>query len=876
LLGCLEETTIAAFADARLPLGEAGQVRRHARLCVTCRDSVIAAFARSGVGAAVATQRLAIVEPVVEREPLPAGTAVGRYTVLSLVGRGGMGEVYAAYDPGLDRRVALKLMSATGAARDDNAQERLTREAQAIAKLSHPNVVIVHDVGSFEGQVFVAMEFVEGATLAAWLVERPRTWREVLDIFVQAARGLATAHAAGLVHRDFKPQNVMVARDGTARVMDFGLARRIDQEEPAREVGGAAPASADMSLTRTGELAGTPLYMAPEQFVGSRVDARTDQFSFCVSLYWALSGVHPFGASSPAEISSAVVRGVVAVPPKKIAAPSRVQRALLRGLSTDPGARWPSMDALVDELLRDPRRQRRRFGWMGVAALLAAAVAFSAVQLSRRSRALCSAGPDRLAGTWEAAEGAGPASRRERVRAAILSSGTAEPRPAWDRVSALLDRYAAKWVTAYRDACEATHVRHEQSEEVLDLRMACLGDNVDSARALTDLLAVGDRAVIDHAVEAAASLEDLTSCGAAAQVHSGLRPPRDPRVRAAVEEARKKLKEGATLRQAGEVDRVVAIATSVLARADVASYCPVQAEALLLEGQAQVHLGKQSIPALERAVETGERCGHDRVVAAAMDALVFVHTYDDWAAAERWAKLAAAVLERMGGDPVVEGWLANDLGALRYEQGRWEEARQQYERAIALKKRALGSDNPDIAGSLSNLAADLTKLHRYDEALATVETALAISRKWVASDSFNTAINLTNEGEVLTEMKRFPEATAAYRRSWEIADAKIPADNPVRFEPLFGLATVALEQGDAQDAVSKLERVLDAWQRLRAMPVDIARAQFKLATALDRADRDPAGARDLARQAAATFASQPAFEPQRREVQAWLDGRGER
>jgi tetratricopeptide (TPR) repeat protein len=876
LLGCLEENTVAAFAEARLPLAEAGEVRRHARLCVTCRDSVIAAFARSGIAAAIATEHLAIVEAAVERDPLPAGTAVGRYTVLALVGRGGMGEVYAAYDPGLDRRVALKLMSATGGDRDDNAQERLTREAQAIAKLSHPNVVIVHDVGSFEGQVFVAMEFVEGATLAAWLVERPRGWREVLDVFIQAARGLAAAHAAGLVHRDFKPQNVMVARDGTARVMDFGLARRIDQEEPARDLGAAGPVSADLSLTRTGELVGTPLYMAPEQFAAGRVDARTDQFSFCVALYWALCGVHPFGASSPAEISSAVARGAVAVPPKKIAAPSRVQRALLRGLSTDPEARWPSMDALVDELLRDPRRQRRRLGWVGVAALLGGAVAFSAVQLSHRSRALCSAGAERLSGTWETADGAGPASRRARVHAAILSSGTAEPQQAWDRISSLLDRYAGKWVAAYRDACEATHVRSEQSEEVLDLRMACLGDNLDSARALTDLVASGDRAVIDHAVEAAAPLEDLTSCGAAAQVRSGLRPPRDPRVRAAAEEARKKLKEGATLRQAGESDRAIAFANTVLARADVASYCPVQAEALLLEGQAQVHLGKGSIPALERAVETGERCGHDRVVAAAMGALVFVHTYDDWAAAERWGKLAAAVLERMGGDPILESWLANNLGALRYEQGRWEEARQEYERAIALKKRALGTDNPDVAGSESSLAAVLTKLHRYDESLAAIESALAIYGKWVASDSIYFANTLTNKGEALTEMKRYQEAAAAYRKSWEIADAKFPADNPLRFEPLFGLAAVALEQGDAQGAVSKLERVLDAWQRLGAMPVDIARAQLELAMALGRAHRDPSRAQALARQAATTFASQPAFEPQRQEAQAWLDRRSER
>jgi tetratricopeptide (TPR) repeat protein len=871
LLGCLEEHTVAAFAGARLPLAEAGRVRRHAQECVTCRDSVLTAFARSGVGAADAEERLAAAAP---REPLPAGTAVGRYTVLGLVGQGGMGEVYAAYDPGLDRRIALKLMSAS--AQDDNAQERLSREAQAIAKLSHPNVVIVHDVGTFGGQVFLAMEFVEGATLGAWLVERPREWREVLAMFIQAARGLAAAHAAGLVHRDFKPQNVMVANDGTARVMDFGLARRIDSEEAEPEHGAPAPGPANPSLTRTGELVGTPLYMAPEQFAGGRVDARTDQFSFCVALYWALSGVHPFGASSPAEISGAVARGIVTAPPKKIGAPTRIQKALLRGLSTDPEARWPSMDALIHELLRDPRRQQRRLAWVALAAVLAAAVGVSAVQVSRRSRAVCSAGPERLGGAWEATERAGSSSRRERMRAAVLKSGTAEPAQTWERISSLLDRYGAKWVAAYRDACEATHVRGEQSEGVLDLRMACLNDNLDSARALTDLVAAGDRGVIDHAVEAAASLEDLTSCGAAAQVRSGLRPPRDPSLRGAVDEARRKLKEGSALRQAGELERAMAIADGVLARADVASYCPVEAEALLLKGMAQVQKShKEAVAPLERAVETGERCGHDRVVAAAMGDLVFAHAYDSWPEAERWAKLGAAVLQRMGGDPILESWLANDLGVVRWEQGRWEDARQEFERAIALKKRALAPDNPDIAGSQANLISILGKLRRFDEAESVAESALAIDRKWMASDSLLLAIALTNQGEVLLEMKRYADSAAAYREAWAITAAKMAASNPLRFEPLYGLAAVSLARGDAADAVSKLEQVVAGWQRLDALPVDLARARFKLALALEAAHRDPARARDLARQASAAYASQPSFEAQRREVEAWLGGRGQ-
>jgi tetratricopeptide (TPR) repeat protein len=883
-VGCLEENTVLAFAEARLSPDSRAAVEAHARDCSHCQ-ALVAAVAlnlptgatlreRPGIAAAAATGARSNQENAqasVPHEPLTPGTSFARYTILGLVGRGGMGEVYAAYDPSLDRRVALKVLSSATGVRSARGHERLLREAQVTAGLSHPNVVVVHDVGSFEGQMYIAMEFVDGSTLGAWVAERPRTWEEILGIFVQAAKGLGAAHSEGLVHRDFKPQNVMVSKGGIARVMDFALARRIDELEGSRE-GEHGPQVADHSLTKTGELLGTPLYMAPEQFVRARVDARTDQFSFCVALYWALCGVHPFGGGSGAELVRNLARGQVIAPAKKVAAPARIQRALVRGLSADPEARWPSMDALVTELLRDPRRQLHRLGWAMFAAAGAIAIGLAAGQVSRRSRAVCSSGAAHLAGVWETVDWAGPTSRRARIEAAISASGASEPAQTWNRISSLLDRYASKWVAAYRDACEATHVRAEQSEEILDLRMTCLNDNLDSARVLTDLIAAGDRAVIDHAVEAAGSLEDLSTCSAAAQVRSGLRPPRDPLLRRAVEESRRKLKEGDALRQAGEFDRAVAVADAVFTRSDVASYCPVQAEALLLKGLAQwITASKAAVVSLERAVNTGERCGHDRVVASAMGGLVFLYAYSDWRAAERWATLADAVLKRMGGDPILEGWLANNLGSLRYEQGRWEEGRKEEERAIALKEGALGEDNIDVGISQSNLAEMLTMLHRYDDALVAIESALTTGRKWLLADSFYIGNSLANKGKALLALGRLVEADTCFRQAWMIFEAKLSADNPRRLEPLRGLADVSLKRDDVREAVSTLERVVDSGQRFEIAPLYLAPAQFDLARALDQGNRDPLRARSLARRAAAAFASQPTFEPQRREVEAWLD-----
>jgi serine/threonine protein kinase len=246
--------------------------------------------------------------PAPATSALGRGDRLGRYVIIDLLGSGGMGVVYTAYDPDLDRRVALKLLRPDrGPSWGETGRLRLLREAQAIARLSHPNVIAVYDAGSFGDQVFVAMEFIEGGTLRQWLEERP-PWREVLDRFLLAGRGLAAAHAAGLVHRDFKPDNVLLSRDGRVRVMDFGLARPIG--EPSRMEEWRAPAGSGGNLasplTQWGEALGTPGYMAPEQLRGEASDARSDQFSFCVSLYEALYGERPFLGDSPREIVDAV------------------------------------------------------------------------------------------------------------------------------------------------------------------------------------------------------------------------------------------------------------------------------------------------------------------------------------------------------------------------------------------------------------------------------------------------------------------------------------------------------------------------------------------------------------------------------------------
>ncbi len=315
---------------------------------------------------------------------LVRGATVGRYVVLQMVGAGGMGIVYAAYDPELDRKVALKLLRGDSRSSETTTgRTRLQREAQAMARLQHPNVIAVHDVGTFRDRVFVAMEFVEGQTLTRWLSPR-RSAKEVLDQFLLAGEGLVAAHAAGLVHRDFKPDNVLVGDDGRVRVMDFGLARPAGEWVPVGDVA-VTDQTSDSSvshdafatpLTRTGALMGTPAYMAPEQHVGLAADARSDQFSYCVALYEGLYGERPFRGDSLAALAFDVTQGKVGPARAGPQVPGWVRRVLLRGLAVEPEKRWPGMDALLAALRADPREKRRRwFAAAAVTALVAGGVA---------------------------------------------------------------------------------------------------------------------------------------------------------------------------------------------------------------------------------------------------------------------------------------------------------------------------------------------------------------------------------------------------------------------------------------------------------------------------------------------------------------------
>ncbi len=352
---CLDDETVFALVLGKLSEGALPAIETHLAGCADCR-TVVGETARFLTKSGEA-------DTAPEGDPdapklLAAGTTVSRYVIVGPLGAGGAGVVYLAHDPQLRRKIALKLLPFGNTS--DNARERWIREAQAMAQLSHPNVVHVHDAGVYQDNFFIAMELVDGQSVASWLADKKRPWREILDVFLKAGRGLAAAHAAGLIHRDFKPANALVGSDGRVCVADFGLARPVEENAPEPSAAGplAGPDSSD--LTEHGVVVGTPAYMAPEQFLGQAADARSDQFSFCVALFSALCGRRPFRADSSS--ASTIMQRPDQIEPGRTqgggeanAAPVWVLAAIQRGLSMDPAKRFPSMEHLLAALTREKR-----------------------------------------------------------------------------------------------------------------------------------------------------------------------------------------------------------------------------------------------------------------------------------------------------------------------------------------------------------------------------------------------------------------------------------------------------------------------------------------------------------------------------------------
>jgi tetratricopeptide (TPR) repeat protein len=741
--------------------------------------------------------------------------AIGRYIVLGRLGSGGMGVVYSAYDPELDRRVAVKILRRT----PDIDSSRLVREARAMARLQHPNVIAVHDVGAFADGMFVAMELVEGTTLKEWLEHEHPAWPRIVDAFAQAGRGLLAAHAVGIIHRDFKPSNVMVGRDGRVRVGDFGLARAGEAEPATTNAVPEASLSPSLSpslhetITRSGTLLGTPAYMSPEQLRRQPATAQSDQFGFCVALYHALFGERPFASEDLDTISREVLAGRLRAPPRDTRVPTWIRAIVLRGLAADAAERWPSMDALLAALGRDPARRRQRWlvGVSVVAGLSVLALGYRGVQ--RRESLVCRGAERKLAGVWDD-------TRKSAVHAAFAATGKPYAEQAFQGVARALDAFAGAWTSTHTEACEATRLRRDQSEELLDLRMECLGQSLQEAKAQVDLFAGADAQIVEKALQSTSSLlPGLGRCSDVAALRGPVRPPGDAATRARVEAVREKLAQAKARLQAGKYQEGLRIAVPSLEAAQATRYRPLEAEALLTLGKLQSETGAYTAAekSLEAAVLTALASRDTPVEVDAWAARVAAANAEaKYAEAETWGRYAFAAFEALGGsDERPLAALLENLAAVLNHRGEHEEALAYNRRALAIRQKAFGARSLEAARSLDNVGHTLEDLAHHAEAEAQIRRALEIfeellgpAHPYVGVSLFNLAYTLDGEG-------RYDEALRIYRRCATLWEKALGAGHPELSGVYANIGRILGIKGEYEEALAFDRRALEVAERTR-------------------------------------------------------------
>lgn len=712
----------------------------------------------------------------------PRGTALGRYVLLERLGAGGMGVVYAAYDPELERKVAVKLLrsDAADARAADEGQSRLLREAQAMARLSHPNVLPVFDVGVVGDRVFIAMELVEGCDARQWREAAARNWTQVLAVYLQAARGLSAAHAAGLVHRDFKPENVLVGADGRTRVTDFGLARA--------EAGGPSTLMGSSSLhsrvTQEGRVLGTPAYMAPEQWRGEPPDARADQFAFCVALWEALTGQRPFepdGAGGARRV------------------PVRVRRALLRGLASSPEGRFASMAELVAALERATRRKGRVLAGMTVAA---GAIAVTLAVLVPGRAAPCSGVPARVEAVW----GARAAARLEQ---AFRATGEPYAGDVSATVRKGLDAYASGWSRGYTQACLATH-EQAQPEAVLAPRMACLERRLGELESLVQVLSEADRAVVARAPSAVEALTSLEGCEDVSALLGQAPLPTGGEARARVEAVHRRLGQAKALLDAGRYAEGVSLAREVEAEARRTGHAPVRAEALALLARLELAAGTPDAEAklLEARYATDASRLDALSAETALHLASFLWIRGERARAEEWWRHGEATVNRLGGDSRLEALLLNQRAMMYAQSNRYPEAVELTRRALALLERRYGPDHPALADPLLRAARYLRTGHE-QEALGLVRRALTLRERALGPAHPDMAEAWSALGQLERDLRHPAAELEAQQRALDILVRALGPTHPRVAGAHWDMAVALENSGQTRRALEHLRRAAD-------------------------------------------------------------------
>ena len=768
---------------------------------------------------------------------------IARFEIRRQLGAGAMGVVYAAYDQELDREVAIKLIRSS-IQHSPEGRTRLRREARAMARLAHPNVVPVYEIGDHEGQLFVVMELIPGETLRNWQQRQDRSWRDILAMYLHVGQGLAAAHAQNIVHRDFKPDNVLVGRDSRPRVVDFGLAHSLDPEpdatpsdepgaaesesgrsqvgdepgdEPTGDEAGAKadePATATLAerLTRTGAMMGTIAYMAPEQFLGQATDQRTDQFSFCIALWEALHGERPFRGRNLQAVAAAVTQGRLEAAPPGGRLPAWLRTILTRGLAVSPGERFADMDELLQQLGRDRRRRRRLLS--GALALMVVGAGIGVAAGSMRSAVSpCQALDRPMVEIWNPA-------RADAISARFSATGLPYANSVWASARTALDAHADQWKSLRAHACRASLVERSQSEELYDLQDACLQRQRTTLAAVLQQFERADTRTVERAYDAVHSLPDASVCGDVELLRLGMEPP-TPGQASEVIAIRSRLANAHALRLAGDYPSALRIALEIASDARPLGYQPVLAEALLEVGSIHEGLGdgQASVAALLEAVDVGESSRHDLLTARTWSRLVAVaalHTKRPVAGRD-WFRRARSAVVRLGGaqeQPALMASVHQGLGLVNFLAESYDDAETEHRRALDLLARHFGPEHLEVARVLDNLANTLQMRGRSQEAQELYRRALAIRTDLLGAEHPEVSRQWFNIGWSYFQRRDFPQARVHYERALAGYRKTQGPDSRRLAETLLAVAQVDLQQAAYERAAERLRAAEDIFQRV--------------------------------------------------------------
>jgi len=770
-----------------------GGLEAHLADCDDCRRLAfaLAGDALEGQGSLGSTRPA----PGAPQEAAHAPTQLGRFQIEAEIGRGGMGCVYRARDPELDRTVAIKVKRAHGRL-DGDGDERLRREAHALARLNHPNVVAVYETGRDGAAMYVVMEYVDGTTLDRWLALAPRTPREIIDLLVAVARGLSAAHGAGLIHRDVKPRNIFIAQSGLAKIGDFGLARVGAPGHETAALTGESDAHGELiQLSVSRSIIGTPAYMAPEQLTGATVDERSDQFAFCVTALEALTGQRPFTGQSTEALFAAISAGARSPRPDGVS--PRIWRALLRGVATDPARRFPSMTALVAELgeVKSPVR------WIAAGAVvIAAAVAIPL--LATRPATRCAEPDDQAQRVFNSA-------RQGSIAGWLAANGQAAQAGS---VTRFLTDYGERWRAASRTSCLATE-RGTQSAALLDRQRQCLARRQHRIDDLERMVPASTSPTTRlHALRALEAIPDPESCLTA---EAAGEPPPVKRAEV-VAELDRRIDHLLNVLASGQAASVLDESDAVIQDARASDYPPVLARALIT--RAKLDNALEHYDAIDQLLDEAGRAaaasGDDLLVAEAWTRRVYamVHLHGRVAEARHWISAADAAVLRAGDPPELRAHLDLSIGILAIESGDYTAARTSFAAALAIYERRSPRSNLELAAGHNSLATAYMRSGERDEAARHYEQALALVRAVQGDLHPFTVATLNNLGALFA--KPDPQRAIGYLEQARTLGAQLlGADSPSVALSLENLSNARGALGDARGALADARQSYAILQR---------------------------------------------------------------